>query len=149
MVSFRESIKTCLTKKYFTVSGRATRAEYWWFQLFILLILIGFVLTGILIKHDIVFFILGVFYLFMVCPLFCVQIRRLHDVGHSGWLVLLSLIPYIGGLIIFITLLSGSDDDNKWGPNPYKSTIPHKEKDQAVEHNVSDKDNVVKTEVEL
>ena len=149
MVSFGESIKTCLTKKYFTVSGRATRAEYWWFQLFFLLILIGLTIIGIMMQQDFFMFLIGVFYLFMLSPLFCVQVRRLHDVGHSGWFVLLSLIPYVGGLIVFITTLSASGDDNEWGPNPYKPTITLEEKNQLVEHKVSDEDNVVKTEVEL
>ena len=149
MVSFGEAIKTCLTKKYFTVSGRATRAEYWWFQLFYLLVLAGLVLIGVLAQQDFVFGLIGVFLLFMISPLFCVQIRRLHDRGSSGWCMLLSLIPYVGGFIVFIMTLSGSDDDNEWGPNPYKHSIDNDLDTQVVIENITKEDNVSKTEIIL
>ena len=46
--------------------------------------------------------------------------RRQHDIGLSGWFYLLILIPYVGGLIIFVfTLIPSQKHDNKWGPVPY------------------------------
>ena len=119
-MTFTEAVKTCLTKKYFKISGRATRSEYWWFQLFHLLVLVGLTLIGVIVQQDFLLFLIGLYYLCMLCPLFCVQIRRLHDRGSSGWCALLSLIPYVGGFIVFIMTLSESDDDNEWGPNPHK-----------------------------
>ena len=50
-----------------------------------------------------------VFYLAVVVPSIAVTVRRLHDVGYSGWLVLLALIPWVGGLILLVfTLLPPS-----------------------------------------
>ncbi|GAA5513385.1 inner membrane protein YhaH [Deinococcus carri] len=52
-------------------------------------------------------------------PSLAVTIRRLHDTGRSGWWVLISLIPLIGGLVLFIFLvLDSQPGPNKWGPNP-------------------------------
>ena len=155
MVSFGEAIKTCLTKKYFTISGRATRAEYWWFQLFFLLIIVGFALIEVLIEASVPqasgfgFALIGIFYLLMLCPLFCVQVRRLHDGGSSGWCVLLSLIPYIGEFIVFIMTLRGSDDDNEWGPNPNKQPISKEQEFLVGIENKPKEDNISKTEVIL
>ena len=41
MISFKEAVATCLTKKYKTISGRATRAEFWWFTLFMYIIFVA------------------------------------------------------------------------------------------------------------
>ena len=157
MVSFRESIKTCLTKKYFTVSGRATRAEYWWFQLFFDLVVWGPSLAILLLTDGGTKFMtiesivvpLVVFYFLMSIPLFCVRIRRLHDVGFSGWSILLSLIPYVGGLIIFIMTLIKSDEDNKWGPNSHKQPIDNDLETQVVIEDITKEYNVSKTEIIL
>lgn len=121
-MTFSEAVKTCLTEKYFKISGRATRSEYWWFQLFYLLLSIGVgVVIGVVevtAQQDFSIILIGLLVLLMICPLFCVQIRRLHDAGFSGWFVLLSLVPYLGGIALFVMTLLKSDGDNKWGPNP-------------------------------
>ena len=131
MMSFKESVKTCLTKKYFTIKGRATRAEYWWFQLFFVLMMVmvfgfagwisSFALNGpnILTKTTGAFAL--IFFLLIFIPLLCVKIRRLHDVGGSGSLIFLALIPYIGFYIVeIICILPSENDDNGYGPNPRK-----------------------------
>ena len=117
--------KLCLTKRYVDFSGRARRAEYWYFALFqlllylpsIILIVIGEVtgsrvlpITGVLLG---ILFFLGLF-----LPSLAVTVRRLHDTGKSGWLYLITLLPF-GGLVIFIfTLMESEPRTNKWGPNP-------------------------------
>jgi len=68
----------------------------------------------------------GITIMFMIIfmiPLIIVSIGRWHDLGLSGWLVLLLIIPYIG-LISSIPLafLKGDEEDNKYGPNPYKKS---------------------------
>ena len=65
----------------------------------------------------------GLVYLFFILPGIAVLIRRFHDVGLSGWLILLGLIPYIGGLITFIiTLLPSEARPNKHGPIPGRAS---------------------------
>ena len=55
----------------------------------------------------------------MLIPGLAVSVRRLHDIGKSGWMYLIILIPLIGViwlLVLFVT--EGENHDNKWGPNP-------------------------------
>ena len=63
-----------------------------------------------------------VVYCATIIPTLSLFVRRLHDGGYSAWALLWCLIPYIGGLIIFVLSLSSSDMDNKYGPNPNKKT---------------------------
>ena len=110
---------------YANFSGRARRKEYWMFTLFFLLfaLLAGFVI-GILSAVGetvamIAIILAVVWYLAHLVPSLAVTVRRLHDTGKSGWFYLLALIPYIGGLIIFIfTVIEGDKGDNKYGPDP-------------------------------
>ena len=110
---------------YANFNGRARRKEYWMFTLFFLLfaLLAGFVI-GILSAVGetvamIAIILAVVWYLAHLVPSLAVTVRRLHDTGKSGWFYLLALIPYIGGLIIFIfTVIEGDKGDNKYGPDP-------------------------------
>lgn len=124
-------------RKYADGSGRARRKEYWYFVLFHLLILAGPVVIVTAISaatgddlSDPAALIVGLFgivavlvYLFFLLPGIAVLIRRFHDVGLSGWLVLLGLIPYVGGFVTFIiTLLPSEARPNKHGPIPGQAT---------------------------
>ena len=61
----------------------------------------------------------GLFFLATFIPSLAITVRRIHDIGLSGWFYLLILIPYIGGLIILVfTLVPSQKNDNKWGPVP-------------------------------
>lgn len=52
-------------------------------------------------------------------PSLAMSVRRLHDTGRSGWFLLLNLIPYIGGIIIFVfSVLDSQPGTNQYGPNP-------------------------------
>jgi uncharacterized membrane protein YhaH (DUF805 family) len=52
-------------------------------------------------------------------PMLACGVRRLHDSGKSGWLYLIGLIPFIGGLILFVLLLlNGDPGENRFGRNP-------------------------------
>ena len=113
-MSFVESVKTCLVEKYCTFSGRATRSEFWWFQLFTFLA--EFISVGIcaLIAESLdsegIIIIPILIYVLLLIPNFSVIVRRLHDVGKSGWFLLIGLIPYIGAFILFIKYLTPSID---------------------------------------
>tara|TARA_Y100001935_G_C16968350_1_gene342860 strand:- start:44 stop:445 length:402 start_codon:yes stop_codon:yes gene_type:complete len=120
---------------YANFSGRARRKEYWMFTLFFFLItvviyflfaLLAFFMAGDLINlmdNEWVPVVLGfsiiIYFLIHLIPSIAVTVRRLHDTGKSGWLYLLTFIPYIGSLIIFIfTVIEGNKGDNKYGPDP-------------------------------
>ena len=52
-------------------------------------------------------------------PGLAVIVRRLHDVGKSGWFYLIVLIPFIGLIwLLILYCTDGQKEDNKWGPNP-------------------------------
>ena len=144
-MTFSESIKTCLTKKYFTIKGRATRAEYWWFQLFVhLLIFAPFLAIMPFVEESSGVVPIAIFVMLLIvlllCPNFCVTIRRLHDAGFSGWYYLVNFIPYVGSTVLFVMTLMGSGKDNKWGPNTHSPSS--KQSDET-------KDVIVTTNVDL
>lgn len=122
MMSFGEVIKTCLFKKYFSTSGRATRSEFWWFVLFKYLvfscIISAFAIVGLERTEEFYLKILLVSELLLFIPSFTVLIRRLHDTGHSVWALLWLLIPYVGCFVLLIMTLSSSGPRNEWGANP-------------------------------
>jgi|TARA_Y100000389_G_scaffold24455_1_gene21134 uncharacterized membrane protein YhaH (DUF805 family) len=106
-MNFLKSIETCFYK-YIEFNGRASRSEFWWFYLFVIICwIIGFAL-GPIIEAII---ILG-----LLIPYIAVQARRLHDIGKSGWLQLISLIPLIGAIILIVwSATEGTKKKNKYG----------------------------------
>lgn len=101
-------------KNTFNYKGRARRKEYWYYILVAsIIILIGFTLDGILDTPDTLSGLAG-FILFF--PSLAVTIRRLHDIGKSGWWYLISAIPLIGSLILlFWNCQETSPETNQWG----------------------------------
>lgn len=108
---------------YANFEGRARRQEYWMFVLFnfifiIAIALVSGVLSSLLDTPG--FMLLYIIYVLAVfIPSLAVAVRRLHDVGKSGWFYLISLIPLIGGiwlLILFAT--EGDKGSNQYGPDP-------------------------------
>jgi uncharacterized membrane protein YhaH (DUF805 family) len=94
---------------YFAFKGRARRSEYWFFTVFNLLFSIIFTLLGTL--ND--FYYLGLIYnVLLLFPALSVGVRRMHDVGKSGWFL---LVP-IYNLILAFT--EGNKGDNQYGIDP-------------------------------
>lgn len=131
-MSFIEAIKTGF-KKTFTFKGRARRSEYWWFQLGIFLCMIGIILLRVgitLLLAGLITTIENPFYssvleiLFISIPLWAIianissTIRRLHDIGKSGFWYLITLTG-IGQLVLLVWCCQDSDmDKNEYGPSP-------------------------------
>jgi uncharacterized membrane protein YhaH (DUF805 family) len=107
---------TAVLKNYAGFTGRARRAEYWWFALINIIIVIVLYAIGIGIRFP----FLGLIYsLAVLVPGLAVAVRRLHDTDKSGWWVLISLIPFVGGIILIVLLaLEGTQGPNKYGPSP-------------------------------
>ena len=113
-MNFIESIKTCY-KKFFDFSGRASKSEYWWFQLY------GIIIYGLLFvfKGDLVL-LFSILSIANTIPLWAAAVRRLHDTDKSGWFVLISFIPIIVLIIFFLLIGDGSKGKNRFGPKPKK-----------------------------
>jgi uncharacterized membrane protein YhaH (DUF805 family) len=110
-------------KKYAVFTGRAQRAEYWWFFLFNLLItvaLIFFDMTLGTFSEDTGYGLLsGLYTLGVLLPNIGVSIRRLHDTGRSGWWLLIGLVPLIGAIVLIVFfVMDSTPGDNQHGPNP-------------------------------
>jgi len=110
-------------KKYADFSGRARRAEYWYFYLFtIIFLIVALILDsiiGIKIGGSGVGPVYIIYALFIIIPSLAVATRRLHDIGKSGWMLFLSLIPFVGGIWLLILFVRDGDKEaNKYGPNP-------------------------------
>jgi uncharacterized membrane protein YhaH (DUF805 family)/cold shock CspA family protein len=120
-----------LTSNYANFRGRARRKEYWGYVLFLTILLMIVIGVGIawdnragsLVGEEIpvaTFVATGLFVLATLIPGIALTVRRQHDIGLSGWFYLLVLVPYVGGLIVFVfTLIPSQKHDNKWGPVPY------------------------------
>lgn len=104
-------------KKFAEMNGRARRKEYWMFALFNVIIYIAIALIASQIHFFAIFYVL--YLLASLVPSFTVTVRRLHDSGHSAWWLLFALVPFIGGIVLFIFMLLDSEaGDNQYGPNP-------------------------------
>ena len=104
-------------QKYAEFNGRARRSEYWYFTLFNLLITLLF----LFIDSEIGFYgILTIFYyLATIIPSLAVCVRRLHDTSHSGWSLLIGLVPVIGTIVLVVFFISDSyAGENQYGLSP-------------------------------
>lgn len=106
--------------------GRARRQEYWMFVLFNILITIGlYMLVGIMaliFRSPLAFLgmILVIIYaLGILIPNLAVIVRRLHDTGNSGWMILITFIPLVGGIWLLVLMCTeGQIGPNQYGPDP-------------------------------
>ena len=114
-------------KQYTDFKGRARRKEFWMFTLFhVIFAILAIIIDNILgLSFEIQGQSVGygwlylLYVLFALIPGLAVQVRRLHDVGKSGWFLLISLIPIIGGIWLLVLFVTDSEAGaNKWGPNP-------------------------------
>jgi uncharacterized membrane protein YhaH (DUF805 family) len=85
-------------KKYTEFTGRATRSEYWYFFLFNFLIACGLAIIGAFVHFLMVLYFL--YALGVLLPSLAVGIRRLHDIGKSGWWLFIALVPLLGALYL-------------------------------------------------
>ena len=100
-----KAISACMSK-YATFTGRASRGEYWFFYLFYIIVYFVGAVAGALVGSS---FLMYLFILPFVLPLFAAGIRRMHDVGKSGWFI---LIPFYN-LVLMCT--AGTKSANAYG----------------------------------
>jgi uncharacterized membrane protein YhaH (DUF805 family) len=123
-MGFAEAVKMALFQRFADFQGRSRRSEYWWFFLFqFLFSLVGQILIGVLAAAiPILGGILGIVFLIallaLIIPGIAVSIRRLHDLDKSGWWLLIGLIPLAGLILLYWFCLTGTDGDNRFGPDP-------------------------------
>ncbi|MBF0519479.1 MAG: DUF805 domain-containing protein [Nitrospirae bacterium] len=103
-------------KKYAVFNGRARRKEYWMFILFnfIISFLLGFIEGLVGSSYGI---LSKIYNLAVMLPAIAAGIRRMHDVGKSGWFV---LIPFYN---LYLAVSEGTKGDNRYGPDPKAETL--------------------------
>ena len=114
-----EAVKSVLTLNYANFTGRAGRPEYWWWVLFAVVasLILGLVdrMIGMQILGTIFMQILGtIFMLATIIPGIAVGVRRLHDLGKSGWWLLISF-TIIGAFVLLYWFTQPGERDNQYG----------------------------------
>ncbi len=112
--------------KYFTMKGRASRSEYWWYTLMFFVILAAALAFDVYLYDPFapvslnpLSYFTSFWLIANFIPQFCVTIRRLHDSGKSGFWYLINFVPF-GWVVMFIFMVLPSDyRDNEFGPPPF------------------------------
>lgn len=105
-------------KQYADFKGRARRKEYWMFTLFCIIFNIVAMLIDVILLAGLPIFE-TLFSLFIFIPSLAVGVRRLHDIGKSGWMWLIAFIPLAGAIWLLILFCEDSEPgSNNWGDNP-------------------------------
>ena len=114
-MSFTDAISDGLSK-YVTFTGRSSRSAYWWFYLFGLLVVLAALIIDFALNTYPIIYVVAT--LALLLPNLAILFRRLHDAGHSGWWILIGLVPLIGAIVLLVFTLQGSEGPNQWGSGP-------------------------------
>jgi uncharacterized membrane protein YhaH (DUF805 family) len=124
-MNFQQAVQSVFSN-YANFRGRASRSEFWWFQLFLLLGGIVAALLDLFANSS----VLGgsplatLFWLATIIPDLAVTVRRLHDTDSSGWWILLGLIPLIGMIVLIVWWCQeGSRGYNRFGAHPLQPAL--------------------------
>lgn len=102
-------LKLTLTKKYGQFQGRSTRKEWWIFTIAVYIV----VAIATSISSDLA----GIVWLLLAIPQVALWVRRLHDVGKSGWWVVATAVPIIDLYVFYLVgIKRGSPFYNEYGP---------------------------------
>ncbi|MDR0548192.1 MAG: DUF805 domain-containing protein [Deltaproteobacteria bacterium] len=123
MESLQRDFLDVIFKNYANFYGRIRRRDFWMFMLWQFLAFMALAVVGVVFSMIsetlamLVWIVLLLVSLALIVPSSCITIRRLHDIGQTGWLLLLYLVGL--GIVVFIMcLLAGQPAENKYGPNP-------------------------------
>jgi uncharacterized membrane protein YhaH (DUF805 family) len=110
-------------QKYADFTGRSRRKEYWSFVLLnIAIFFVASMIDGILGLGNLLWLygpVATLAWLALIVPGLAVGVRRLHDLGKSGWWLLLAFVPLIGGIVLLVFFATdGVRGDNLYGPDP-------------------------------
>ena len=112
----------CVKDKYADFKGRARRKEFWMFLLvyFVLCLIAGFIEGFLGVYPELEYSVFScIVTLVLLIPSIAVAVRRLHDVGKSGWWLLAGLVPILGSLyLLYLAVQNSQPEANQWGQNP-------------------------------
>ena len=112
-VDIKEAVQLFF-KNYTNFNGRSTRSEFWWVVL--ANVIVCAVLCVLMAISSVFIALYAIYALAIIVPNIAVTIRRLHDIGKSGWYYFVCLIPFVGGLVLLYFLAQPSDpNSNQYG----------------------------------
>ena len=105
---------------YFNFRTRASRSEYWYFMLFLVIVSVALSILELAIAGPRDIFVLSsIFSLATLIPSLAALVRRLHDMGRSGWWVLLGIVPLVGIIVLLYCACQPTlPQQNQYGPPP-------------------------------
>lgn len=115
-----------VTQLCFSYRGRINRAQYWGFGVITgILILLLYAMSNHFSYYSSLFGLMMTLLCVVPIPLIFymgipVSVKRLHDVGATGWTMLLMFVPILGTIILFVLtgFVKGDAETNKYGPPP-------------------------------
>lgn len=114
-MTFQQAVQSGL-QNYANFKDRSSRSEYWWWFLFAILVSVVAAVIDAIIGIQLIQFIVG---LALFIPGLAVGVRRFHDIGKSGWFILLGLIPILGFFILIYFFVQPTQPvPNEWGTGP-------------------------------
>lgn len=117
-VTFEQAVRSAIQVHYCDFKGRASRSEFWWFELFTLILSAIISAFGVF-STSVVSVLQTIVGLALFLPSLGLCVRRLHDINKSGWFVLLAFIPIVGAIILIIWWCKESEmQPNQYGPVP-------------------------------
>ncbi|MDX1351747.1 MAG: DUF805 domain-containing protein [Thiomicrorhabdus sp.] len=123
--------------QYFNFKDRATRQQFWLFTLIYMvlyqIILATDVMTGMYNVEIQAGLASTLFSLGLLIPSLALSVRRLHDIGKSGWWLLLWLVPIVGWIILLVFyVLDSEKEENQYGISPKYQTLTQTSEPQTV-----------------
>ena len=113
MMGFMDAVMSCL-KGSLTFSGRASRSEVWWFFLAFFIVEVVLMVVDSLLGTPLIMAVL-----LLVPASISAVVRRLHDLGKSGWWYWIALIPLVGSILLLVwTVMDGEPQPNAYGDVP-------------------------------
>lgn len=109
-MTFSQAVSS-VYKNYANFKGKSIRSEYWYFLLFTLLVNIASGFLSALLPSGLATIIAGASLLFAIVsfiPSLAVTVRRLHDIGKSGWWMLICFVPLIGIIVLLFWMATPS-----------------------------------------
>jgi len=141
-------------KRYlFSFKGRATRLEYWMYNVALICasVILGFIIIPL--GDEVGVIVIAVFYLFFIWSLIAIQVKRWQDRDKSGWWILINLVPIIGSIWALIEngFLRGTEGMNRFGEDPLERSTSNKEEITTSEEvssgeTTSDKEEITSNE---
>ncbi len=119
-------------QRYAEFTGRSRRIEFWTFTLYNIAIFavlylasVGFALVKQPEMGAFMYFAYFAYALAALVPYIACTVRRLHDIGRSGWWILISLVPLAGAIVLLVMMaINGTRGPNQYGPDPKLTSQP-------------------------